>query len=138
MAEQHSTVYTYHIFFFHSSVNEHLGRSHIMAIVNKPANEYWGQCITYFHMSVFISLGYKPRCAIIRSYGSSSPSFSEESSYCFLTVSTSLFLPTVYNGSLFSISSAAFVICVLADDSYSDRCGLLPHHGFNLHFPNNQ
>ena len=75
MAEYHSTVYTYHIFFFHSSVNEHSNRFHIMAIVNKPVNEYWDQCITYFHMSVFISLGYKPRCAITRSYGKTLSSF---------------------------------------------------------------
>ena len=34
MAESYSIVYTYHIFFIHSSVFGHLGGSHVLAIVN--------------------------------------------------------------------------------------------------------
>ena len=34
MAEQYSIVYTYHIFLTHSSVDSHLGRFHVLAIVN--------------------------------------------------------------------------------------------------------
>ena len=34
MAEYYSTVYMYHIFFLHSSVNGHLGCFHILTIVN--------------------------------------------------------------------------------------------------------
>ena len=37
MAEQYSTEHMYHIFFIHSSVNGHLGRFHILAIVNSAA-----------------------------------------------------------------------------------------------------
>ena len=32
-------------------------------------------------------------------------------------------------------SSPTFVICVLFDDSHSDRCEVMSHCGFNLHFP---
>ena len=32
-------------------------------------------------------------------------------------------------------SSPIFVICVLFDDSHSDRCEVMSHCGFNLHFP---
>ena len=34
---------------------------------------------------------------------------------------------------LFFISSPTFVICVLFDGSYSDRCEVIPHCGFDLH-----
>ena len=34
MAEQYSIVYTYHIFFIHSSVEGHLGGVHALAVVN--------------------------------------------------------------------------------------------------------
>ena len=34
MAERYSVVYMYHIFFIHSSVNEHLGYFHVLATVN--------------------------------------------------------------------------------------------------------
>ena len=36
-------------------------------------------------------------------------------------------------GSLSSTSMPAFVICVLFDGSYSYRCKVIPHCGFNLH-----
>ena len=37
MAEQHSIVYMYYIFFIHSSVDGHLGCFHVPAIVNSDA-----------------------------------------------------------------------------------------------------
>ena len=37
MTEQYSTVYMYHIFFMHSSVDGHLGCFHVLAIVNSAA-----------------------------------------------------------------------------------------------------
>ena len=45
--------------------------------------------------------------------------------------------PTVHKDSIFSTSSTIFVICVLFDDSHSDRCEVVSHCGFDLHFPNN-
>ena len=42
--------------------------------------------------------------------------------------------PTVHEGSLFSTSSSAFVICGLFDDCRSDRCEVTSHCGFDLHF----
>ena len=37
--------------------------------------------------------------------------------------------------SLFSTSLPIFVICVLFDDSHSDKCEVVSHCDFNLHFP---
>ena len=37
MAEQYSTVYMHHVFSIHSSVGDHLGCSHILAIANSAA-----------------------------------------------------------------------------------------------------
>ena len=36
---------------------------------------------------------------------------------------------------LFSIFTPTLVICYLFDDNYSDRCEVVSHCGFDLHFP---
>ena len=60
----------------------------------------------------------------------------EKSAYCFPQwLHQFTFPPTVYKGSLFSIFSATFVICVLFEDSHSDMCEVISHCGFDLHFP---
>ena len=79
---------------------------------------------------------YIPLSGIAGSYGGSVFSFFEKPQYCFpqwLHQFTSP--PTVYEGSLFSTSSPAFVICVLFDDSHSDRCEVISHCGFDFYFP---
>jgi len=43
--------------------------------------------------------------------------------------------PTMHKGSLFSTSSRTLVISCLFHTSHSDRCEVLSHCGFNLHFP---
>ena len=37
VAEEHPTVYVYHVFFMHSSVVGHLGCLHVLIIVNSAA-----------------------------------------------------------------------------------------------------
>ena len=60
-----------HNFFIHSSVDEHLGCSHILAIVNSAAmnNEI------HMSLSILVSSGYMPKSGIARSYGGFIPSF---------------------------------------------------------------
>ena len=43
----------------------------------------------------------------------------------------------MYKCPLFSTSSPTFVICRLFDDSHSDRCEVISHCCFDLHFSNN-
>ena len=61
----------YHIFFIHSSVDGHLGCSHVLAVVNSAAVNI-GVHVS-FHIVVFS--GYVPRSGIAGSYGDSVFSF---------------------------------------------------------------
>ena len=74
-------VCVYHSFFIHSSVDEHLGCLHAMAIVNS-ATVNTGVHVSF---SVLVSSGYMPRNGIAGSYGGFIPScffFFKESPYC--------------------------------------------------------
>ena len=42
MAEYYSTVYTYHIFFIHSSVDGQSGCFHVLAVVTRAAKHIGG------------------------------------------------------------------------------------------------
>ena len=64
MAEQYSIVYMYHNFFTHSSVSEHLGCFHVLAIVNSAAVNIG----IHVSLSILVSSGYMPRSGIARSY----------------------------------------------------------------------
>ena len=68
MAEEYSSVYMYHIFFIHSSVNGHLGWFHVLVIaaVNNGI---------HVSLSVFVSSGCMPRSGIAGSCGGFIPSF---------------------------------------------------------------
>ena len=52
------------------------------------------------------------------------------------TVAAPVYIPTnsVWRSSFSPHSQPAFVVCVLSDDSHSDRCEVVSHCGFNLHF----
>ena len=44
---------------------------------------------------------------------------------------------TMYESSLFCSPYPTLAICGLSDDSLSDRCEVIFHCGFDLHFPDN-
>ena len=51
----------YHKFFIHSSVDGHLGRFHVLAIVNSAAINIG----VYVSFSVLVSSGYMPRSGVV-------------------------------------------------------------------------
>ena len=67
MAEYCSVVYMYHIFFIHSSVNEHLGCFHVLATVNSAAMNI-GLHVSFW---IIVFSGYMPRSRVAESYRNS-------------------------------------------------------------------
>ena len=55
----------YHNFFIHSSVSEHLGCFHVLAIVSSVAMNNG----IHVSLSILVSSGYMPRSEIAGSYG---------------------------------------------------------------------
>ena len=68
---EYSIVYMYHSFFIHSSVSEHLGCFHVLAIVNNAAMNI-GESVSF---SVMVFSGYMPSSRIVGLNGSVIPSF---------------------------------------------------------------
>lgn len=68
MAEKYSTVFVYHIFFVHL-YNGHLGRFHILMIMNSPAISTVEQISLLY--SELMSLGCIPNGELARPYGRS-------------------------------------------------------------------
>ena len=71
MAEQYSIVYMYHNFSIHSSVPGHLGRFHVLAVVNSAAMNNG----VHVSFSNLVSSGYMTRSDISGSYYGFIPSF---------------------------------------------------------------
>ena len=60
-------------------------------------------------------------------------------SLLFSLVTPPIYFPTkVHKSSLFSTSSPTLVIGCLFDNSHSDRCMVISHCGFDLHFPDDE
>ena len=64
MAEYYSTVYMYHNFFIHPSVDGNLGCFHVLAIVNSAAVNNG----IHVSFSVLVSSGYMPMSGTAGSY----------------------------------------------------------------------
>ena len=81
-----------------------------------------------FQISVFVFSRYIPRNGITGSYGWGT-------SILFFTVATSIYIHTnSVQGFPFLHILVNMCFCRLSDDSHSDRCEVISHCGFNLHF----
>ena len=123
----------YYIFFIHSSIDGFLGCFHILTIVNNAAVN------TGVHVSfwivVFIFSGYMSRNRIAGSYGNCSFRFLKNLHAVFQSGYTNLHSYQQCRRICFSLHPLQHnQICRLFDDGHSDRCEVVSHCGFDLHF----
>ena len=128
----------YHNFFIHSSVDGHLGWFHVLAIVNSTLmNNGIHECF-----SILVSSGYMPRSGITGSYGGFIPSFLRNLCMVFHSGCINLHLHSHqhYKRVPFShtLTSIFFFFFRFFGDGHSDRCEMISHCSFDLHFSNNE
>ena len=109
MTEQYSIMYMYHIFFIYSSVSEHLNCFHVLAVVNSTAVNIGVQCVSFQSTAFCRYMEWDFRIIQWLYF-----QFLKEPPYCCPQRLHQFIVPsTVYQGSLFSIPSPAFIICRL-------------------------
>ena len=108
-----------------------LGGSQILVIVNNAAMNI--AVLIFFWISVLGSFRYIPRSGITGSTGWSIFNFLWYLHNCFPQCLHQSAFPLMLLGSPFSTSLPALV-CWFIDGNHSDRCEVISHCGFNLHF----
>ena len=122
-------MYIYHYFFIHSSVDEHLGCFHVLAIVNNAAMNN-GLHVSF---SVLVSSGYMLRSGVAGLYGGFILTFLR-------------YLHTIFHSDCINLHSHQQCKCLstpspacrLFDDAHSDQCEVIAHCSFDLHFSSNE
>ena len=130
MTEKYSTLYMYHIFFIYASVKWHLGCVHVPVIVNNaPMNfevnvSFWIIVFVQDICTVVVLLGHMVVLLLVL----------WEISIVFSTVTAPIHILNNQCTRIPFTSSPTFVICVLFDDSHSDRWEVISHCGLDLYF----
>ena len=120
-----------YIFFIHSPAHGHVGCIHVLAVVNSAAVHVRGACYLFkleFSPDIFPGVGLQDLTSTLFLVFKKPPFCVPRWLHQFT------FLPTVWEGSLFSTTSPALGACRLFCDVHSDWCEATPHCSFDLHF----
>lgn len=125
----------YMLQFLYSSIYRHLSFLHVLTLVNNAAVNMGGQIS--FWVSVFFSFGFIPRSRIGGSYGSSIYNFSRNLHIVFY--SGHIILKSHQDsaqGFPFFPHRCQHLLSCLFYYGCSNRCEVISHCGFELHFSN--
>ena len=119
----------------HLSVHGHLGGFHVLAVINNTAMTN-GIHIVSFNFCFFKVYAQEWDCWVMWWFYSQ---VFKKSPYCLSQwLNQFAFPPTVQERSLFSPLFPAFIVCRLSDAHHFDRCEVITHCSFDLHFSNNE